>query len=566
MKFFAFALLFASAVAALGQSSMSMNAGPAPAGPTPGEHLGTVSFPVSCSPAAQVQFNRGVALLHDFWYAEARPQFERIAQDDPTCAMAHWGIAMSVFQQIWDRPGDQTMKLGWEEMKKAQSLGAKTDREREYMAALAVFYQPGKQDFMARVTAYSAAMGALYKNYPGDVDAGAFYALSLLASEAPDDTSLSHEHEAMAVLAPLFAQYPDNPGVVHYVIHACDNPSMAKDGLAAAEHYGEIAPSGPHATHMPGHIFARLGMWQPDIDAQLASIQASEAAEAHNESGIMDEPHSYDFLMYAYLQSGQDASAKQVFQKISSVIDRFAAMTAGPGDHRGGMAGMTGYYRTKFPVFYALEMRDWQAAAALEPVAGAPPEDATITWWARAIADGHLHRARQAQADLAHYDALMAEVKKGPHAYYADSTGAQIERNEIAAWVSFAGASPSSAGASPGAQDDALKSMRAAADLQDKVGQGEVDIPAREMLADMLLELHQPQQALAEYRVALRLSPNRFNGLYHAGVAAEQSGDKIAAEDYFAQLLKSTGNGAQSTRPELAHAKSFVSSERLAAN
>jgi tetratricopeptide (TPR) repeat protein len=567
MRTIALLLLIPSAAAALGQSSMPqssmpMPAGPMPAGTTSTERLGTVSFAVSCSQQVQAPFNRGVALLHDFWYAEARPQFERIAKDDPNCAMAHWGIAMSVFQQIWDRPGNESMKLGWQEMKKARSLGAKTAREQDYIASLAIFYQPRRQDFMARITAYSAAMSALYMKYPGDVDAGAFYALSLLASEAPDDTSLSHEREAMAVLAPLFAQYPDNPGVVHYIIHACDNPAMAKDGLAAAEHYGQIAPSGPHAAHMPGHIFARLGMWQQDIESQLASIQASEAAEANHKTGIMDEPHSYDFLMYAYLQSGEDASAKEVLQKIATVIDRFAAMTSGPGDHMGGMAGMTGYYRTKFPVFYALEMRDWQTASALEPVAGAPPEDETVTWWARAIADGHLHRAEQAQADLVHYDALMAEVKKGPHAYYADSTGAQIERNEIAAWVSFAGAS-SSSGASP--QDEALKHMRDAADLQDKVGQGEVDIPAREMLADMLLELHQPQQALAEYRIALRLSPNRFNGLSNAGVAAEKSGDKTAAAGYFAQLLKSTGNGAQSARPELAHARSFVSSDRVTA-
>jgi tetratricopeptide (TPR) repeat protein len=564
MKTYALSLLIASAAAALAQSSMPMNATPASAAPVhagtiSAEQLGTVSFPVSCSPQVQAPFNRGVALLHDFWYAEAQPQFERIARDDPRCAMAHWGIAMSVFQQIWDRPGDESKKLGWEEIEKAQSLGATTARERDYIAALAVFYKPGSQDFMARITAYSAAMADLYRKYPGDVDAGAFYALSLLASEAPDDTSLSHEREAMSVLAPLFARYPDNPGVVHYIIHACDNPAMAKDGLAAAEHYGQIAPSGPHATHMPGHIFARLGMWQPDIDSQLASIQASEAAEANHETGIMDEPHSYDFLIYAYLQSGQDVRAKEVLQKSRAVIDRFAAMTSGPGDHMGGMAGMTGYYRTKFPIFYALEMRDWQSAAAIEPVAGAPPEDSTMTWWARAIADGHLHRPRQAQSDMAHYDALMAQVKKGPHAYYASSTGAKIERKEIAAWVSFAGITSSSAA---GAQDEALRDMRDAADLQDKVGQGEVDIPAREMLADMLLELHQPQQALAEYRVALRLSPNRFNGLYNAGVAAEQSGDKTAAEGYFAQLLISTGNGAQSARPELAHARSSVSAIR----
>ena len=551
MKTIVLPLLLASAAAALAQSSMPMNAGP-----VPGERLGTVSFAVSCSPQVQAPFNRGVALLHDFWYAEAPLQFKQIAKDDPSCAMAHWGIAMSAFQEIWDRPGDKSMKLGWEEMQKAQSLGAKTERERDYIAALAAFYKPGDSGYMARAAAYSAAMGALYRKYPDDVDAGAFYALSVLASEAPDDTSLRLEHEAMAVLAPLFVKYPDNPGVVHYIIHSCDNPAMAKEGLAAAERYGEIAPSGPHATHMPGHIFARLGMWQQDIDAQLASIQASETAEAHGESGVMDEPHSYDFLMYAYLQSGQDASAKQVLAKSATVIDRFAAMVTGIGDHMGGMAGMTGYYRTKFHVFYALEMRDWQTAAALEPVSGAPPEDAKMTWWARAIADGHLHRAQQAQTDLAQYDALVAEVKKGPHAYFVDSTGAQIERNEIAAWTSFAA----------GQQVDALKYMRDAADLQDKVGQGEVDIPAREMLGDMLLELHQPQSALAEYRVSLRLSPNRFNGLYNAGVVAEESGDKSAADGYFAELLKSTGNGAQSARPELAHARSFVSSDRVAAS
>ncbi len=433
MKAFALPLLAVAAVAALAQSPTSMPM--TWPHPLPGERLGTVNFAVSCSPQMQAPFSRGVALLHDFWYAEAKPQFERIAKDDPSCAMAHWGIAMSVFHQIWDRPDDHAMKLGWAEIQKAQSLPANTARERDYIAALAIFYKPGNQDFMARVSAYSAAMGTLYRKYPDDVDAGAFYALSLLASEAPDDTSLRHEHEAMAVLAPLYAKNPDNPGLVHYIIHSCDNPAMAKDGLAAAEHYGEIAPSGPHAAHMPGHIFARLGMWQQDIDAQLASIKASEAAETQHEDGLMDEPHSYDFLMYAYLQSGQDESAKEVLHQSVLVIDRMDAMPAMGMGHRDDMSG---YYRTKFPVFYALEMRDWQSAAALQPVAGALPEDATMTWWARAIADGHLHHAEQAQADLAQYDALMAEVKKGRHAYYADSTGAQIERNEVAAWASYA--------------------------------------------------------------------------------------------------------------------------------
>lgn len=550
MKIIVLPLLAAAVATAVAQSSASMPMSPSP---VPVERLGTVSFAVSCSASMQAPFNRGVALLHDFWYAEAQPQFERIAKADPGCAMAHWGIAMSVFHQIWGRPDDRAMKLGWEEIRKAQSLAAKTEREREYIAALALFYKPGSQDFMTRVTAYSAAMGALYRKYPGDVDAGAFYALSLLASEAPNDTSLKNEHEAMAVLAPLLAKYPDNPGLVHYTIHSCDNPAMAKEALPAARRYGQIAPSGPHAAHMPGHIFARLGMWPQDIDAQIASIQASETAEAYHESGVMDEPHSYDFMMYAYLQSGQDANAKAVLEKVGSVVDRIAAM---PGTGAGWMAGMAAYYRTKFPVFYALETRDWQTAVALKPVPGAPPGDAAMTWWARAIADGHLRHAKQAQTDLERYDALIAELRKSPNAYFADSTGAQIERNEVVAWTSFA----------EGRQGEALKHMREAASLQDKVGQNEVDIPAREMLGDMLLELHQPQQALAEYRVALKLSPNRFNGLYHAGVAAEEAGDKPAAEDYFVALLKSTGNGVHSSRPELAHARNFVASERAVAS
>jgi len=553
MKVIVSLFLAAVAVAAAAQPSTPMTAGTmtaetATAGPAPGERLGTVSFSVSCAPPVQASFNRGVALLHDFWYAEARPQFQRIAAADPGCAMAHWGIAMSAFHQIWDRPGRHAMALGWEEIEKAQALHAKTAREREYISALAIMFKPGSQDYLTRAAAYSAAMGALYKKYPDDVDAGSFYALSLLASSAPDDTSLAHARQAMAVLEPLFARYPGHPGVDHYVIHSCDNPSMAKEALPAAMNYGQIAPSGPHAAHMPGHIFARLGMWPQDIDAQLASIRASETAEAHGESGIADEPHSYDFLMYAYLQSGQDANAEAVLSKVDAALKRVAKLPDMGGQH---MRGMQGYYETKFPAFYALETRDWQSAAALAPVPGAEPEDEALTWWARAIADGHLRRAEQAKADLAQYDVLMAEVKKGPDAYMAGSTDTQIARGEIAAWAAYAA----------GEQDQALSHMRAAADLQDKVGQGEVDIPAREMLGDMLLGLHRPQPALAAYRVALQLSPNRFNGLYHAGLAAEESGDKSAAAGYYAALLKSAGNGPQSTRPELAHAKAFIASD-----
>ena len=517
------------------------------------ERLGTVSFSVSCAAAVHAPFNRGVALLHDFWYEEAQRQFEAIAKADPGCSMAHWGEAMSAFHQIWSRPEEKAVARGWAEMQKAQSPAAKTERERAYIAALTEFYRPGKQEFPERVQAYSDAMGKLYGQYPEDVDAGAFYALSLLAAAPPDDTSLVANRKAMAVLTPLFAKYPDNPGLVHYIIHSCDNPAMAAQGLAASDHYGEIAQSGAHAYHMPGHIYARLGMWPQDIEANLGSVAASKAAQAKYGSGMMDEPHAYDFLLYAYLQSGQDDKAKWVLEQTSQLLDQLAAMPAMPS-HRGG-TGMVSYYRSKYAVFYALEMREWKSAAMLEPPAGSPPDVATLAIWARAVAHGHLHEPAEAKADLARYDALVSEIRKGKNAYEAEGTGSKIERSEILGWVAFA----------EGKQDDALKNMREAADLQDKVGQGEVDIPAREMLADMLLELQKPREALAEYEVALKLSPNRFNGLYHAGMAAEAVGDKAKAQQYYATLLKSTGNGAQSARQELAHVKSYVASPQVAA-
>jgi tetratricopeptide (TPR) repeat protein len=517
------------------------------------ELLGKVSFPVSCSPSVRAPFSRGVALLHDFWYEEAQRQFERIAKTDPNCAMAHWGIAMSVFHQIWDRPDDQAVALGWKELQAAHKHPAKTAREREYIAALSDFFRPDKRAYQGRIEDYSAAMGKLYGHYPKDVDAGTFYALSLLAAQAPDDASVVPEQRAMAVLNPLFVKYPDHPGVVHYIIHACDTPSLAPDGLAAARRYGEIAASGPHAVHMPGHIFARLGMWQEDIDSNTASVSASQAADGRHQSGAMDQFHSYDFLLYAYLQSAQDAHAKAVLDDSASSLSHFESM-GNMGERY--MEGMFPYYRTKLPVFFNLEMRDWKSTAALEPVAGARPETQLLTYWARTIGAGHLRLAEQAHADLASYDSLMEKVKQGRHAYYADSTGTRIERGEMLAWIAFADANSA----------DALKHMRDSADLQDKVGQGEVDIPAREMLADMLLELGQPREALVEYTQSLKLSPNRFNGLYNAGRAAEAAGDKGLAKSYYSALLKSTHGGSQSARPEFDHVKAFDSSLALAAN
>jgi hypothetical protein len=531
--------------------SMPMASAPARTTAAPvGERLGTVDFPVSCAAASQQPFNRGVALLHDFWYEEARAQFERIEKTDPTCAMAHWGVAMSAFHQIWDRPNAAANKLGWAEMQKAQKLKVGTQRERDYIAALAAFYRPGAEAYPARIAAYSDAMGELYQHNPDDVDAGAFYALSLLAAEKPGDTSLAQPHKAMAVLQPLFAKYPDNPGVDHYIIHACDNPAMAADGLAASDHYLEIAQSGPHAYHMPGHIYARLGLWQKDIPSQIGSIEASEAAEKSGESGIMDEPHSYDFLVYAYLQTGEDSKAKDALARSQAALTRLAAM---PGMGANYMASMIPYYRVKLAIFYDLELRDWNAAAAIQPVAGSSPQVAMLVDWAHAIAHGRLHQAEQAKADLARFDASLAELKAGPNAYLTEGNGVQIERNEMLGWAAYA----------EGNATEAAADLRKAADLQDKVGQGEVDIPAREMLADLLLDSGHPKEALAEYDVALRLSPNRLNGLFNAGRAAEAAGNTAKAQLYYTALVKSAGQDAE--RPEVTRARKFLDSSENAA-
>jgi len=507
------------------------------------ERLGTVSFPTSCMASQQAAINRGIALVHDFWYEESQRQFEQILKADPACAMAHWGIAMSLYHQIWNHPGDTVMTRGWSELQ--QATGAKTQREKEYIAALTVFYKPGRVKYQQRVDLYSAAMRDLHAHYPEDIDAAAFFALSLLADVAPDDTSLSKAHQALALLTPLFASYPDHPGLAHYIIHACDNPSMAQQGLHAAERYGVIAPSGAHAAHMGGHIFARLGMWPEDIRANLAAVSAAEKAADGNRGGGFDQLHPDDFLLYAYLQSGQDAAAKALLDSTAALLKHMASM---PGMIEDGMETMAPGYSTEFPLIYALERRDWKTAAAMPPVAGAPADVQILTYWGHAIADGHLRDGAAAKADLANYETLMGQVKRGPRAYLAEGAGPQIEIGAVRAWAAYA-------------QSDfakALSVMRETADLQDKVGQGEVDIPVREMLADMLLELKRPQDALIEYERCLRLSPNRFNALYNAGMAAEAAGDRTKARQYYTMLLKVTDNGIHTTRSETAHAKAFL--------
>ena len=498
------------------------------------EKLGTVSFPISCAASQQKAFERGVALLHNFWYDKAEQQFKDIETADPNCAIAYWGEAMSLFHQIWDRPNQATLQRGLALAQKGQKLGAKTQRERDYLNALAVFYKsPSARSFEVRVDAYSRAMKKLYEKYPQDHEAAAFYGLSLLASAPPRDTTFANQKKALALLNQQFILAPDNPGIPHYIIHSCDSPQMAADGLNAARRYGDIAPSAPHAAHMPSHIFARLGLWQEDIQSNLASIAAAEQSGSTGH-----ELHAMDFLNYAYLQVGEDEKARQLVVKVGS-------MDAMQGHDMHDYLDMA---RAGFPATYEIEMRHWQRAAALESAKGAKPENAAITFWARAVGSGHLHDAAAAKQDQAQYDAMLEAVKKSPDAYLAEymDTG----RDEIRAWVAFA----------EGRNDEAAQIMRTVADKQDAQGKGEVEIPAREMLADILLESNHPQQALAEYERSMTIDPNRFNGLYGAARAAETAKESAKAEKYYAQLVKNCAS-AKSDRPELARAKAQLAAE-----
>jgi hypothetical protein len=277
------------------------------------DQLGTVHFPVSCTPDAQKTFEKGIALLHSFWYEEAEKTFLNIEKQDPKCAMAYWGEAMSLWHQLWDRPNAATIKRAAAELKKADKVKTSTDRERAYIVALQAFYSNSKKaDHEARARAYSAAMEKVYQKYPDDHEAAAFYALSLLASEPEDDTTFANRKQAGAILEKLFAEEPNHPGIAHYLIHTYDKPQLAELGLPAARRYAEIAPSSPHAVHMPSHIFARVGDWPDSIQSNLASIAATRKATEMHLGGEGHEFHAMDFLIYAYLQSGREAEASKV--------------------------------------------------------------------------------------------------------------------------------------------------------------------------------------------------------------------------------------------------------------
>ena len=507
------------------------------------EQLGKVSFPISCAPGSQSAFERGIALMHSFEYEQAEKQFTEISQKDPGCAMAHWGVALSLFHEIWERPENSVLKRGHDQMEQAQKIGAKTERERGYISALAVFYSdPEKKDYLKQAGAYSDAMAKLYQQYPDDLEAGAFYALSLLAAQTPGDTSHTAQKKAVAVLEPLFQKQPDHPGLAHYIIHSCDTPDLAPMGLDAARRYADIASSSAHAVHMPSHIFARLGLWQEDIQANQKSVALIEKIGMGNMSGAMymrgHELHAMHFLLYAYVQTGQDEAAKQILAQSREILA--AAPTSGDDS---GMLEYYGFAAAHFPAIYNLEMRHWPDAAALEPAPNATVDLQMITYWARTMASARMGDAEATRRNVQKFNEAEDATRKSKFAYTLE--GPQTARGEVDAWLAFA----------EKRNDDALRLMRQVADTQDKVGKREVDIPAREMLADMMLELNQPENALLEYEKSMKIDPNRFNGLAGAARSAEMAHQPAKAASYYAQLLKNCDDGKHSDRPELRSAK-----------
>ena len=501
--------------------------------------FGHVNFPTSCKPAAQKPFETGVAALHSFEYTTARKFFETAEQADPGCAIAYWGQAMSLWHELWDYPKDAVLNEGWEMVQKGEKAKEKNAKETGFLKAVEAYYKPGKSSPDARATAYSEAMSKVHDAYPDDEEASVFYALSLLAAEPPTDTDLTYPKKAVAILNQVLAKDPDHPGVTHYIIHASDNPHMAQDGLAAAKKYASIAPGSPHAVHMPSHIFARVGLWQDDIHSNLAAIELAKKGKE-----VDYQLHPADFLMYAYLQIGQDDKARATEE------EAVAMKNEGYGQ---GRESFYYYVQAHFPAMLALEEHDWKAAEALQPVPNAEPGFGAITYWAQAVGAGHLKdvaKAQKAVKDLD--DSIEAAHKKHPD---YQRPPVDTDKNEGHAWLAYA----------QGNTDEAFRLLKEVIDYQDKVGKGEVELPAREMYADMLLELNRPADALEQYKLSLKTDPNRFNGLYGAGKAAELSGQQEVAAGYYKQLLANCAD-AGDQRAELKHAREATGVAAAAAN
>jgi tetratricopeptide (TPR) repeat protein len=518
-------------------------AGSAPeAAKAPGE----VDFVISCGPDAQSRFKQAVWTLHSFWYPEALKAFTAITEAEPGCAMGYWGIAMSHWYPLWFPPGPAALKAGSDAVEKAFAAGPKTEREKDYIAAIAAFYRDGdKLDHQTRTIAYEKAMEQVYLRYPEDREAAVFYGLALNASALPTDKTFANKQKAALILNKVWAEQPNHPGVVHYLIHSDDTPQFAQAGLDAAICYSKIAPDVPHALHMPSHIFTRLGLWQQSIDSNRAAHAAALAyVQKTNGPNSFDSEtvHTMDYLEYAYLQSSQDHEAQ-------GVVDELLAFRQSAGANL-----PTAYAVAAIPVRLVLEHRDWPAAAALgTPTVGFPLErfpwaEAMISF-ARALGTAQTGDIPGAQAEIARLQSLEDKLLDAKDTYWANQV--KVERLGAAGVLAHV----------QGDDKKALDLVRAAADLDATMDKHPATpasvLPARELLADLLLELGQPQEALKEYALSLRAEPNRFRSILGEARAASQTGDLVASRNAY-QKLVALSTSASSERPELLEAKAFL--------
>jgi len=502
------------------------------------EKLGKVHFPVSCTPAAQQQFDRAVAMLHSFWVAPAANAFAEVAKSDPDCAMAYWGIAINRrANPLAGAPDAAALRDGWEAVQKAKSIGPKTERERDYVAAIGNYYKDWeKLDHQTRVLAYEKSMEQVYIRYPEDSEAAVFYALALdeAVTVVPADKNFTRQLKAAAILEKVLAAQPEHPGALHYLVHTYDFPPLADRGLSAARRYGELAPSVPHPLHMPSHVYSMLGMWQDSIKSNQAALSVAP--------GYV---HALDFMVYAYLQGAQDVEAKRGVERSLELQKKQGAV---------GVANPTGAVLVPYtalaaiPARYAIERGAWAEAAALQPAPTTPAADA-ITYFARAMGSARSGAMESAQKDIEQLRRIKQELVRSKQDYWAQQV--EIQRSAAAAWMRY----------TEGKKDEALRLMRSAADQED-ASQKDVAMenrlwPMRELLGEMLLGMNEPTEALKEFEASLQSARNRYRGLYGAAKAAERSGDREKARGYYKRLVALCGY-ADTERPELAEAKTYL--------
>ena len=531
-------------------------------GPEPGDlrAAGKTEFPISSGAAVGPEFERGVALLHSFFYEEARRIFTAVAEKDPKCAMAQWGIAMTWWHPIWTPPTPEEMKAGMAAIDKAMALKAPTDRERRFIAALSAYYHAadgtatgavwqschGPVGSRERALAYEKEMRELANEYPDDMEAQTFYALALLAVgyATPNDTTLSKQLEAAGILEKLRAKNEKHPGITHYLIHSYDYPALAERGLAAAQVYASIAPWVPHALHMPSHIFTRLGMWEESVAANRASAEASRAYARmrQREATESEELHALDYAVYSYLQEGEDDKAKEI-------VD-FAATVRKTNPE---MDFTSAYALAAIPARYALERNDWKVAAELAIPhvphwKSFPFMEATIEY-AHALGRAHTGDVDGAEKAIARMRQLRDATKEPKFDYFKSHLDLQIKT--ASAWVTCVRGQP----------EKAVEALRKIADAEDILGKHPVSpgalVPVREQLAGLLLELGQAKEAQKEFEAELKIYPGRFRGLLGAAQSAEKAGDKESARRYYAKLAAQTEKAGDSRR-ELAHIREFA--------